>query len=250
QAALAELHSSSLESASESSEMINASAEIWNSLIGSFQWDTAGVYPAEEVMALLEQYPPVGSTGKFASALAAELEVSEPEWITDQNSFLFEAEMISVSADENGDLPYDLTAFKDEYDFSNAALVASLNEQYAAHDQSYVLHLEMPEDQELPASFGTDDEGKSNHVTESPSAISIMPNPFDENFTLSLSTSKKYTTAQVVFHDLLGRRIAQSVHGNISRLEIDGSEFPSGVLIYSVHLDGELFDTGRIVKSE
>jgi hypothetical protein len=33
-------------------------------------------------------------------------------------------------------------------------------------------------------------------------------------------------------------------------IEIDGSAFPNGVLIYSVLIDGELLETGRIVKAE
>jgi len=36
----------------------------------------------------------------------------------------------------------------------------------------------------------------------------------------------------------------------MAQIEIDGSAFPSGVLIYSVYLDGELLDTGRMVKAE
>jgi hypothetical protein len=65
-----------------------------------------------------------------------------------------------------------------------------------------------------------------------------------------LESSEAYSSAPIVFYDLLGRTISDNNFGNISQVEIDGSKFPSGVLIYSVYLDGKLFDTGRIVKSE
>ena len=59
-----------------------------------------------------------------------------------------------------------------------------------------------------------------------------------------------YERVRVVFHDILGRTIADRNFGDITRVEMDGSAFPSGVLIYSVFIDGELFDNGRIVKAE
>jgi hypothetical protein len=80
--------------------------------------------------------------------------------------------------------------------------------------------------------------------------INIQPNPFNNSFNLLVEVEQNYTELKVVIHDVLGRQLSAQNYGEISQVEIDGSNFPSGVLIYSVYLDGKLFDTGRIVKSE
>jgi len=157
--------------------------------------------------------------------------------------------MLSLSANEAGELPDDLTEFAEEYDFSNASFVAGLNELYAENNSSYSVHIPLPNDLELPYAFG-EEGGKSAVAASSASSVSLQPNPFNETLNLSLSTDEDYERVRVVFHDILGRTIADRNFGAITRVEIDGSAFPSGVLIYSVFVDGELIDTGRIVKAD
>lgn len=104
-------------------------------------------------------------------------------------------------------------------------------------------------DNELPDSFGQDDKSNSTDANSS-AAVDVRPNPFNDNFFLGLNFDGEFETSRIVIYDLLGRTISDQTFGNQPQIEMEGSTFPSGVLIYSVFIDGELFDTGRIVKAE
>ena len=55
---------------------------------------------------------------------------------------------------------------------------------------------------------------------------------------------------QVIVYDVLGKQVLSKNYGEMSLIEIDASAFPSGVLIYTIFIDGVLLETGKIVKSE
>ncbi|HKK37956.1 MAG TPA: T9SS type A sorting domain-containing protein, partial [Cryomorphaceae bacterium] len=221
---------------------------MWNTLIRAVQWDSIGNFPKEDVFELLNQYEPTEMASRFASALAEELGFETPAWVNSQDNFNQTNEEAALSGVEAAGLPYEIDEVMEASYFNSASNTAAFVKLYHENDKIFE-PIPMIIEAELPDTYGVD-EDKSNRSESDVQIVSVRPNPFDQNFMIGFESSQEYDNARIVFYDLLGRTISDNSFGEISQVEIDGSEFPSGVLIYSVYLDGKLFDTGRIVKAE
>jgi hypothetical protein len=222
--------------------------QLWNSFVRSAQWDSSGNFPKNQVYTLLNDYEPTAISSRYASALAMELGLDNPEWVKIEDNLSLPSDQAGLAELESTGLPYEIHEVLDVSYFNSASNTAAYVELYHENDKIFE-PIPMNIEADLPDSYG-EDEGKANGLQDEGQLVTVRPNPFDQNFVLSFESSEEYDGARIVFYDLLGRTISDNNYGKISQVEIDGSKFPSGVLIYSVYLDGKFFDTGRIVKLE
>ncbi|MCZ4407694.1 T9SS type A sorting domain-containing protein [Cryomorphaceae bacterium 1068] len=235
---------------SEIRNLRNQEYYLWNGMISATQWDTLGHFPEVEVLELLNEYQPSSVAARFASALSIELGVEVPIWVGEKDNHIAEFDADQLALFTAAVLPIEIGGVLDDSFFNSAANTSALVSLYAENDK-FFLPYPMQIEAELPDSFGGDEEGKANSSeTDLPSLVEVRPNPFNVNFVLGLNYSEEYDESRVVIYDLLGRVVFEKNYGVNPQIVIDGSAFPSGVLIYSVFIDGELMDTGRIVKAE
>jgi hypothetical protein len=232
-----------------SSSFALAEYEFWTSLTRAYQWDTLGAFPPQAVFDLLDEYEP-GATGhRFTAVLADKLDMETPDWVSP--SAVVNSYVIGLpSLNEEGELPLIINDVIEEEDLNSVSFVAALSELYAANDQSLGTIIPIPDELDLPTSFDEEDSKSRNDNEVDGANILVQPNPFNDVFTLLIESDQEFSYVNVIVHDILGRQLMNKVYGQSPMIEIDGSEFPNGVLIYSILLDGKLLDTGRIVKAE
>jgi hypothetical protein len=79
-----------------------------------------------------------------------------------------------------------------------------------------------------------------------------IPNPFNNTTTINYTILQKFSSAQIVITDRLGRtlksvKISGSGKGN---LNIDASTLTSGAYQYSLYVNGKLIDTKQMVMAK
>jgi hypothetical protein len=232
-----------------SSEFAMIEYNFWTELTRAYQWDTLGAFPPQDVFELLNQYEPTATGHRFTAVLADKLGTATPEWIRSEAVVTSDVSGLP-SPNELGELPLIVNDVIDEEDLNSVSFVASLSELYASNNQSFGTIIPEPLDLDLPISFDTEDSKSSGNVDGINESVFVQPNPFKEMLTFLIETDQDYTNVNVVVHDILGRQLMNEIYGQSTMIEIDGSAFPNGVLIYSVLIDGELLETGRIVKAE
>jgi len=224
-----------------------AEYDFWSKLTEAYQWDTLGNFTAEGIYNLMNEYQPQSTGAKFAKMLSQQIGVETPEWIS-SDYLVSEAVQNLPVADDSGTLPNLLFEVTDSGDLDSYSYVLALNELYAEHQRTYDTWIPEPADLELPEAFEAEDSKSMSQANGS--VASVKPNPFTDSFNLSIKVEEDFNNLKITIYDVLGRQLSSQNYREANQVEIDGSKFPSGVLIYSVYLDGKLFDTGRIVKSE
>ena len=95
--------------------------------------------------------------------------------------------------------------------------------------------------------------GFSNTSTEIPDKFSLSqnyPNPFNPNTIINFQCSMFNFISLRVF-DVLGNEVATLVNENKQpgsyQIEFDGSNYPSGVYLYRLEINGSIIDTKRMI---
>lgn len=76
-----------------------------------------------------------------------------------------------------------------------------------------------------------------------------MPNPFNENTSITCMLPKAYQSAYIRVTNVLGEEIMlkRLPSPGINKVEVDRGSLTPGIYFYSLYLDGKLFDTKRMV---
>src|SRR5690554_4876885 len=208
---------------------------------------------AEALLTALNEYKP-NTSQRFAAVLASELGQPVPDWIDVNNrvSGLLSSAMLPTIG-EDGSLP----GHNDEWfisgQFNSFSKTRSLSALYTSHDASFLPHF--PDSQ--PA-FGGDesksgDKGnKDEIIAEDGTSVAMMPNPFGDRLTVRAVFSQPLeTNATLRFHDALGREVmVLEIPAKTGEHQFDTQSLPAGLILYTVEVNGEVIQNGKMVKSE
>jgi len=245
-AAVQALQSSELET--ESEELNALEAEIrtfWHDLTMTYQWDTLGTITPEQMASLLTTYQPE-SNDRFASAF---LGAENASWVSTYAQAI--ANNTNLPALVNGELPTEIPSYFESDFFSNLGNTGALNALYIENSAIY-----NPYD-ELPPSFGSNlaksNEDSNSSDPESDDQLSrlvVTPNPFTENVKFDFSNyTFTGTNNRLEFYDLLGKKVyVQTLTENQRQSVIQGAGLPEGVIIYTLYVNGEPAETGKVVR--
>jgi hypothetical protein len=224
--------------------------DLWKEVISAYQWDTLGMFPREEVYALVNQYQPNSTGSRFTSALANDLGLPTPVWVDASEDVQLEVEtpfdFSSVSE------TIEIDQFVDPEFFNSAANTSALVTTLRESGLNYFTY-PMDIEADLPAEYtGVEDdsENKSLNIEEGLESISLVPNPFDNYLLIGVETDQEYENMRIEFFDVLGRHIESVDTGFSGSTEINGSSLPVGIIFYQVYLDGKMSQAGRLVKSK
>jgi hypothetical protein len=243
---------SSLSTASEaaSGPLHMEESRLWHQLIRAAQWDTSGLYPRPLIWELLMEYQPDKAAGRFASALAQDLNYDVPAWVSEEKVHSYNGELSGLSVLAALNYPQEVDPWLTPSFFNHASNTSELVELY--HEKGRSIFLESLDiESDLPESYA-DDESKSGSQEddENLNLITIRPNPFNSEFVMDLTAAPTAKMVRVEIHDLLGRNVLNETYGSRPIIIIDGSEFSTGILIFSVYLDNVKYQTGKLVKKE
>lgn len=224
-------------------------SRLWHRLIRAAQWDTSGLYPKESLWELLSQYQPDAAAGRFASALAQDLNYAVPAWVSAEKDHSSEADISGLSVLASMNFPQEVDPWVTPSFFNHSSNTSQLVELY--HEKRREIYLEpLDIDDDLPQSYEDDGAKSGSQEDETRNKISIRPNPFNGAFIMDLKKAPEFEMIRVEIHDLLGRLVLNETYGSMPFVMIDGSEFSTGILIYTVYLDGVKYQTGKLVKKE
>jgi hypothetical protein len=228
---------------------IDREVELWNTLIRAHQRDSLSIFPTEEVFSLIAQYEPEYGVQRYAAVLAYELGLEQPSWISSSNSLnSFNAEL-EIALSDNETLPEFIPEYFNSNFFDSASNSKDLNALYASYGDIYHPYLPDPNsDFELPESYEVLS-GLSSSNDELLHAYTAQPNPFNDVITLlTVMTDQEVEDVRITIHDAQGKLIYDKVTGSKDFYEIDGMDFPLGVLIATIYHDGVFIETRKIVK--
>lgn len=227
----------------------NEEAVLWGQIISAVQWDTLKLYPREAVYEFLQEHQPDLAAGRFASALARDLGFESPGWVSSQNNYTLESEAGMIASLNNAGLPDVPDNVLDTELFDHVYNAAALVQLYHNNDKHFFPGpLEIEGD--LPPYFASDSDKSLNSGSTEGNRVFVNPNPFGAQFFVDLASTGESESTRIVIHDILGKLIFDETFGSQTHLKVDGSKFPSGILIYTIYLDGVQHETGKIVKSE
>jgi len=221
--------------------------DLWKQFISAAQWDTLGDFDHNAVLELINQYQPATGGARFASMLSEETDQESPNWIDSEDN-------VTEVVDENPlsvlgeDLPATIDELIEESYFNAAANTAAILELYEANE-SYFLPYGMELFNELPDSFESEDLKSAHNNVESHKVVQIKPNPFNEYVFISWDNTLVFESSQIVVHDILGREVLTQTAGKEYFQILDGAQFQEGIFIYSLFLDGQLIESGRMIKT-
>ncbi|HLV53230.1 MAG TPA: hypothetical protein VKY29_04370, partial [Cryomorphaceae bacterium] len=83
-------------------------------------------------------------------------------------------------------------------------------------------------------------------------SITMSPNPFDDRLTVrAVFAVELETNATVRFHDALGREVSvMEIPVRTADHQIETRSLPVGLILYTVEVQGEIIQTGKVVKTE
>ena len=233
------------ESVDEDSDLAQEKYRFWHGLIRASQWDSLGQFPKNDVLELLNDYMPLDGE-RYASILSAD--TNTPVWINESNNSEMDVFMSLPTLDDENLLPSDLTDYYDAGFFSQASNVAALNALYIEHEATYETRLpEMPTVEEWPESF-VESGNKALGEENQKDPVVVVPNPFEDVVYLNVSALPPSHNVRVVIHDLNGNLISDQTFSRKDLLMINGQDYPQGIMIYSIYLDGKFSYSGKIVK--
>jgi hypothetical protein len=221
---------------------------LWNKLIYFTQKDTLGEFTNESVLNLFQSHQPQTTGQRYFAALCERMGVEEPNWIHPSNSLNSVVEDYSLPI-VDGELPRDVYNYVSEDFYNHYANMSSLNAAYVAMGASYDPSPFTFPDIELPEA--PEAEGKAINLDNGgfDESITVMPNPFNDLVIFDLTVLELERSAILEIYDIVGKKIySQVVPEDLNRIEISGSEFPVGILHYSVIVDGVQMDSGSIVR--
>ncbi len=220
--------------------------DLWNSLISAFQADTLNAFPKDAVWNLLQENQPDFVAGRFASALAMELNHAIPEWVSTKNNSDPALSDIAISFSD-ASLPDYLSDLVEEDQLNYLSNVTALVELYHQMDSRYFpTPLNLTD--ELPESYG-DNDGKNNSGSGiNGNDVRIIPNPFSDNFQVLIESGLEHESFQFRITDLMGRLVLEGQTNASSGYFIDGSTLQKGVYIINVFIAGRTFASEKIIK--
>ncbi len=233
-----------------------AEHELWLEFTGAYQKDTSGMIGAEALLTALNEYKP-NTSQRFAAVLASKLGQPVPDWIDVNNrvSGLMSSAMLPTVG-EDGSLP----GHNDEWfisgQFNSFSKTRSLSALYTSHDASFLPYFPVPQ-----PTFGADEgksgetggkESKDGSAMKGGTSITMSPNPFDDRLTVrAVFAVELETNATVRFHDALGREVSvMEIPVRTADHQIDTRALPVGMILYTVEVQGEIIQTGKVVKTE
>lgn len=84
--------------------------------------------------------------------------------------------------------------------------------------------------------------------SEKVSIESVSPNPVEANFTVHLEDRISFENIEIKIFNIIGVQLRSIEVKNNAHLRINIEEFASGPYIVSVHKEGKLQDSSRIIK--
>jgi len=216
---------------------------FWQEVARTFVNDTLGVISEDEIVGLLNEFQP-RSVERFASKVCPE---NQQEWIDTRNSSLvaeFNGMALPV-ANDNDELPADITElFQSEF-FSYKGNIDALIEHYVNHNSVYDPYII---DSEIE---GLEVEPKSinNSSADEEQKVLVQPNPFSNQVLFDISElNLEDQQARIEIYDLVGKRVFESViPTDQNQIQLDGGNLPSGYLTFSIVVDGEILETGKLL---
>jgi len=224
-------------------------SNFWNRVVDIFQTDTAGVLPPEDMAELLNQYQP-RSLERFASNFAQASGLITADWVRSYNDgdYTNFGGLALPSMTEEG-LPYDLPELFENGFFDDFGNVAVLNDLYMENDQVFGPHFAG-----YLGDFEDDDLDKSNKAEngEGAAMVATYPNPFTDIITFEITERDlSYKQLELRVYDVTGRTVWSGVYGaDDTMILVDGREFPKGLLIYQVIIDGSNVENGKVMRVE
>lgn len=216
---------------------------FWQDVARFFIRDTTGSITKTEMVELLQEYEP-RAVERFASALCP---VDEQEWITPSNNWQVESfgELALPSVDEIGNLPREIPEFFNVGFFAKNGNVKALNEYYFQHRTIYSAYVI---DSEIE---GLEEDAKSNarSTDVEDQRVLIQPNPFSNQVLFDISELNiEDQDARIEIYDLVGKRVFESViPAGQNQIQMDGGNLPSGYLTFSIVVNGEILETGKLL---
>ncbi|PVD49445.1 hypothetical protein DC498_24975 [Terrimonas sp.] len=93
----------------------------------------------------------------------------------------------------------------------------------------------------------------NNAAEKFPNATTFIsqnsPNPFNNNTVISYGIAQKFSSAQIMVYDALGRKIKQvtvPMQGT-GTIHLNAAAFTSGIYSYSLWIDGQLTETKKMI---
>ena len=223
-------------------------SNFWNRVVDIYQTDTAGVLPPGVMAELLNQYQPK-SLERFVSNFAQTSDLVNADWVRSCNAVDYTnfGGLALPSMTEDG-LPYNLPEHFEQGFFDNFGNAAALNALYIEHDQVYGPYLNV-DLQEFE-----DDQNKSNASGsgDGTTMVATYPNPFTDLITFEITERDlSYKQLELRVYDVTGRTVWSGVYGaDDTMILVDGREFPKGLLIYQVTIDGSNVENGKVMRVE
>ncbi len=229
----------------ELAQLKYAYQKLWHEAVRQYQNDTTGVISTDQMQALLSEYQPE-EVSRFASIL---LPPSDQSWIAQDNLSAVEAFAGGVlPAETNGNLPTEIPAWFESDFFANASNASALNALYIADNAIY--NPSIPEVATIQS--GWDGNLSGNSDSQNNSQLIVQPNPFNETVHFNLSNyAIEGSQNRLEFYDITGVQLySMQLAENQIQIDISGSNFPQGIILYTLYLNNIPIDNGKIVRVE
>jgi len=216
---------------------------FWQEVARSYVTDTLGIVSVDEMVSLLGEFQPK-SVERFASKICPE---DQQEWISEKNASYYTnfGDMILPTPDENDQLPTDITELFESEFFTFKGNIDALIQHYINHNSVYDPYFIESEIE------GLEDDTKSNSSAAeiNDQKVLVQPNPFSNQVLFDISELNiEDQDARIEIYDLVGKRVFESViPAGQNQIQMDGGNLPSGYLTFSIVVDGEKIETGKLL---
>jgi hypothetical protein len=214
---------------------------FWQDVSRYYMKDTIGTVSEDQMISLVQEYQP-RSIERFSSIICS---VDNQNWIdTTNSSHIQDEEAMSLPiVDENGELPRSIPEYYESGYFESHGNVSALNELYVENDTYYYPFMI---DSEIE---GIAEENKSLGASNQEQKILVQPNPFSNQVLFDLSElNLEDQSARIEIYDLVGKRVLESVvPSGQTQIQIEGGNLPSGYLTFTIVVEGEVLETGKLL---
>lgn len=221
---------------------------LWVSIVDLLQTDTTGVFTMDALGAYFDEYEPQ-QAARYYAAHCLEHQLAIPEWVGSKNDPTHIVEGLNPLPSLIGDsLPHFLPEHFDAHYFDHWGNVQMLNELYITHASSYSNQWNEPASSGIGHAQEEVEEIQTFHQPDA-GLVNVFPNPFNSEINFEfVDICNHCQTVELMVFDLLGKRLAHAYLGkDTPRYTLPGAQLPAGMLLYTVIVDGELIQSGKIL---
>lgn len=219
--------------------------KLWHSAVRQYQNDTTGIISKDQMQALLNQFKPK-EVSRFASVI---LPQSERSWI-DQNDLSATTAYSGgpLPAKIDGKLPLKIPEWFESDFFASASNASALNALYISEGAIYEPYI--PEIATIGNGWSGNLLGNSGSTNNS--QLIVQPNPFNESVHFNLTNFQiEGSQNRLEFYDITGVQLySVPLSENQTQMDIDGSNLPAGVILYTLYIQNAPVENGKIVRVE